>query len=145
MSLVIGIDPGENTGIALIQDGALVGLGTATPTDLADFLAAHRPSRVVYEDSRLMSRVWVPAAGAGSRAQAMSIARDIGRVDARCADLVAICARLGIPAHGISPKGKGAKLNAAQFAELTGYTGRSNQHQRDAAAVAWPYRNARKD
>ena len=48
-----------------------------------------------------------------------------------------------IQAHGISPKGKGAKVNAERFEQVTGWTGASNEHTRDAAMVAYPYRNAK--
>lgn len=30
-------------------------------------------------------------------------------------------------------------LDAEQFAKVTGWTGSSNQHERDAAMVAWQY------
>lgn len=140
---VLGIDPGEQTGVAVLEDGALVDLDTQAPVAMYALLHRLAPDRVVFEDSRLQSRVWVPGAHAGARAKGLSIARDIGRVDARCADLVAACDLLGIPAHGISPQAKGAKYDAAQFARVTGWTRRCNQHERDAAMVAWPYRNER--
>ena len=57
--------------------------------------------------------------------------------------IVAVCGQHGVPAHGISPKEKGAKLDAATFALMTGWQGKSNQHERDAAMVAWPYRGAK--
>ena len=50
---------------------------------------------------------------------------------------------LGIQAHGISPKSKGAKTKEADFIAATGWQGRSNEHTRDAAMVAWPYRSVR--
>ena len=53
-----------------------------------------------------------------------------------------VCADMGLPAHGVSPKGKGQKINGQSFASLTGWSGTSNQHERDAAMVAWPYRTA---
>jgi len=140
--IVLGIDPGEQTGVARYEDGELIDLDTRAPVELLDLLREVAPDRVVYEDSRLQSRVWVSGAHAGARAKGLSIARDIGRVDARCADLVAACERLSIPAHGISPQAKGAKMDAEQFARLTGWARRCNQHERDAAMVAWPYRRA---
>ncbi len=71
------------------------------------------------------------------------MARNVGEIDAWCKLIVAICEELGIPAHGISPKGKGAKLNAETFAKATGWKGKSNQHERDAAMVAFAYRGAK--
>ena len=53
-----------------------------------------------------------------------------------------IAERLDIPAHSISPLGKGHKMAADQFERITGWSKPSNQHERDAAMVAWPYRGA---
>lgn len=98
------------------------------------------PSRVIFEDSRLQSHTWTQAA---SRAAAAKMARNVGQVDAWCSLVVAICAKHGIPAHGISPLAKGGKLNAEQFEKATGWTAASNQHGRDAAMTAYPYRSAK--
>lgn len=98
------------------------------------------PDRVVFEDSRLQSHVWTSVP---SKAAALKMARNIGQIDAWCTLITAVCADLGIAAHGISPAGKGGKLNAAEFERLTGWVGRSNEHERDAAVVAWKYRGAK--
>lgn len=136
---ILGIDPGANTGLAGFDGGALVWLRTIEPHSIEHFLRHHAPTRVVFEDSRLESKVWTTA---GSRAAALKIARNVGQIDAWCSLITAICADLSIPAHGISPTAKGAKLGAEGFAMATGWQGRSNQHERDAAMVAWPYRRA---
>ena len=78
-----------------------------------------------------------------SRAAALKMARNVGEIDAWCKLITAICAEFQIPAHGISPKGKGAKLSAERFALSTGWTASSNEHTRDAAMVAFPYRRAK--
>ena len=140
MKVLIGIDPGVHTGLAVIQDGKLYQLQTIHPLDIPTMLAQWSPDRLVFEDSRLTSKLFTTNARA---AVAKSMARKVGQVDMVCGLIVEACSRLGIPAHGISPKGKGAKLNAEQFKALTGWDGLSNEHQRDAAAVAWPYRGAK--
>lgn len=139
MSTIIGIDPGTNTGVATFINGNLERLQTIQPVELYRFIHVHKPSRVIFEDSRLQSHAWTQVK---SRAAALKMARNVGEVDAWCKLITAICEACAIPAHGISPKGKGAKLNAAQFAALTGWTASSNEHTRDAAAVAWKYRGA---
>lgn len=53
---------------------------------------------------------------------------------------IGFCVSLGIKCIGVSPGGKGAKLDAAAFNRLTGWRGASNQHTQAAGAVAWPYR-----
>lgn len=137
--IIVGIDPGVNTGFAAFINGKLVKLQTISPWDIDEELSEWFPDRVVFEDSRLQSHIWTTAS---TRAVAANMARKVGQVDAYCALIVGICGRLGKPAHGISPKAKGKKLNAEQFKHATGWTGKSNQHERDAAMCAFPYRSA---
>ncbi|MNS80495.1 hypothetical protein D3C72_1141760 [compost metagenome] len=140
--MILGIDPGANTGVAEFVSGQLTSLDTIEPHELERLLRAKRPGRVVFEDSRLQSHAW-NARTKASKGSALATARSLGQVDAWCRLIVAICAELGITAHGISPKKKGKKLDAQQFAKVTGWTAKSNEHCRDAAMVAWPYRGAR--
>lgn len=141
MSLILGIDPGAHTGVATYVGGQLTDLETVGPHQIERLIRGRAPARVVFEDSRLQSHTWTSSA---SKAAAAKMARNVGQVDAWCYLITAICAELGIAAHGISPAGKGAKLDAKQFASVTGWTGKSNEHARDAAMVAWKYRGARK-
>ena len=140
MSLILGIDPGSNTGLATYIGGKLVHLDTIAPVEIAARIELARPTRVVFEDSRLLSYTWTTIK---SRPAALKMARNVGEVDAWCKLIVAVCEQFSIQAHGISPKGKGAKVNAEQFTRVTGWTGASNEHTRDAAMVAYPYRNAK--
>ena len=137
--LILGIDPGQNTGIAQYENGKLLRLDTIRPELIARYISAHAPNRVIFEDSRLQSHVWTKVKGAA----ALKVARNIGEIDAWCKLITAVCEELNIPAHGISPKGKGAKLSATPFAKVTGWDLASNEHNRDAAMVAWPYRGAK--
>ena len=134
---IIGIDPGAHTGIAIYHGGKLQALHTIEPHRVAEFLTG--ANRVVFEDSRLTSFMFTTVK---SRAAALKMARNVGEVDAWCKLIVALCADLGIPAYGISPKGKGAKVKAPAFEVLTGWAASSNEHTRDAAMIAWPYRTA---
>ena len=138
MTCILGIDPGASTGCAIYRAGKLAHLETIAPEDIADYIAQVGPTRVIFEDSRLQAHVWTPVKGAA----ALKVARNIGEIDAWSRLITAVCDRMGIPSHGISPKGKGAKLTGEQFAAVTGWTGRSNQHERDAAMCAHPYRGA---
>lgn len=143
--IILGIDPGQNTGVATFIDGKLVKLETIQPHRLPELIRLTGAKRVIFEDSRLQSHLFSghkPGAGALSAPQKIKIARNVGQIDAWCSLITAVCADLGIPAHGISPRAKGAKLNAAQFGGLTGWTDKSNEHTRDAAVVAWRYRAA---
>lgn len=139
--LILGIDPGANTGVAVFEGGRLSRLITIEPVHIGRLIDGHQPERVIFEDSRLQSHVWTGAAR--SKAAAVKIGRNIGEIDAWCKLIVAECAQRGIPAHGISPKQKGTKIESQDaFNRITGWTGASNEHTRDAAMVAWPYRGA---
>ena len=142
---VIGIDPGLQTGIAVYHGGKLIELRTVTPlellTDELEHAACLRPCRVVFEDSRLISSLY---SGVGQNRGALAkIARNVGEIDAYCRMLVERCESLALPVLSISPKDKGQKLDAQRFRELTGWAVRCNQHERDAAMVAWRYRGSR--
>lgn len=139
MSIILGIDPGAQTGIAVFKAGSLWKLETIEPHQIADYLTKGMPSRVVFEDSRLTSFMFNQVK---SRPAALKMARNVGEIDAWCRLITAVCGELGIACHGISPKGKGAKVDAAEFARMTGWLASSNQHARDAAMVAFPYRRA---
>ena len=74
--------------------------------------------------------------------------RNVGEIDAWCVLIETLCASLGIACFGLAPSAKagsahGAKIDAATFSRLTGWAGRSNQHQRDAAMIAWSFRRVR--
>lgn len=136
---ILGIDPGSQTGIAIFRAGKLDELLTIQPHVLIECIQAHKPSRVIFEDSRLTSFMFTQAK---SRAAALKMARNVGEIDAWARLITAVCGDLNIAVHGISPKDKGPKLNAVQFAKVTGWLAPSNQHVRDAAMVAWAYRRA---
>lgn len=138
---VIGLDPGANTGVATFEGGSLVSLETIAPHEIERTIRAVQPARVVFEDSRIESRAW-NARSKLAYGAALATARSLGQVDAWCRLITEVCGELGIPAHGISPTAKGAKLDAAAFCRVTGWMARCNQHERDAAMVAWPYRTA---
>ena len=44
--------------------------------------------------------------------------------------------------QGMAQRAKGSKLDAEAFGLVTGWEGKSNQHERDGAMVAWQYRMA---
>ena len=59
--IILGIDPGQNTGIAVFEDGALKSLETITPQQMDRYIRECMPARVVFEDSRLQSHTWSQA------------------------------------------------------------------------------------
>lgn len=139
-NIVLGIDPGANTGFAFFEDGNLGNLETGSPWDMKHVIQQCGAVRVVFEDSRLQSNVW---SAVGTKAAACKIARNVGQIDAWCSYILAVCEQARVPVLSISPKGKGKKVGAEEFERITGWTGKSNQHERDAAMCAWPYRVVR--
>jgi hypothetical protein len=137
---VVGIDPGVSTGFAVYDDGKLVSLETIEPYQVAWHLSQlqFEPLFVAFEDSRLQSHVWLPSQ---SKGVASNIARKVGMVDAWCYLIERVCEEYDIAYMRISPKAKGQKLNAKDFELFTGWDGKSNQHERDAAMVAWQFRS----
>ena len=133
---LIGIDPGKNTGIAIYRDGALCELHTLSPDMIESLLVRVHPDLVVFEDSRKQSPVF--SRGVSARAT-LKIARNVGEIDQLCRQIAEMCRRLGLFSVGVSPLRKGAKFNAERFAAVMGWTQRSNQHERDAAMVAYPW------
>jgi len=58
---ILGIDPGASTGLAAFDGGALQFLRTVEPHTIEHMLRSYMPARVVFEDSRLESKVWTTA------------------------------------------------------------------------------------
>ena len=132
--ILLAIDPGASTGMALFRDGKLVALRTVEPLALIETIKAVCPDAIAIEDSRLQGAIWHSGRGQAK------LARDVGRIDGWC-DLVESAAtwlRCGF--YPVSPQGKGTKVNAATFKQVTGWIGQTNQHERDAAMVGWPMR-----
>lgn len=134
--MLIGLDPGANTGVAIFDDRKLIRLTTWTPIQLITLLPILGVTSVIFEDSRLTSPVWSRGT---SQAARMKIARNVGQVDAICNLICALCEEMKINAHGISPKHKGRKLDAETFNKLTGWDKKSNQHERDAAMCVFSH------
>jgi hypothetical protein len=141
MSLVIGIEPGVNMGIAVYIDGKLSKIDTMTVLGVICWLPGQLSEKtlIVIEDSRLQSYMFTGAKD--NRASALKQARNLGSVDGICTLIEEICATRKNDLICISPKSKGKKLNRAELEQKTGWVKPSNQHCRDAAVVAWRYRN----
>ncbi len=143
---ILGIDPGQHVGLAYFEDGELLNLRECRPEEIPDLLkeCASSVALVVFEDSRLTNKIWTAK---GNEAQRDKMVRNVGEIDAWCKLIVGRCAMHGIPCLGRAPcakaGNKGRKLDSDEFAAQTGWTKRSNEHQRDAAMIAWDLRGMR--
>jgi hypothetical protein len=141
--LVLGFDLGVTTGVARYVDGKLLALESVKPWAMRGLLVAalaeNSRVQVIFEDSRLQSHIF-SAKKKMAEAAKLKIARDVGGIDAWCTLLEQECKELGIRSLGVSPAEKGSKVAASAFEHITGWTGRTNEHERDAAMVARPFR-----
>lgn len=135
---LIGIDPGVNTGVAVWDRAAgmfvMVDSGTITEVMEAVTLWSHeRNFKVFFEDAR--QRRWIPdtrdlGREMGRRQGAGSVKRD-------CQIWEDFCRENGIPYEAVAPQRNRTKLSAGEFARLTGWKGRTNEHGRDAAMLVF--------
>ena len=132
-----GIDPGVNTGLALWRDGEFKVIETTNIVRaMARVLAAFntcQPVRIVCEDARL--RTWLPreknlSEYRGRLMGAGSIKRD-------CEIWQEFAETYGIPLTLIPPRKGATKWDADYFKKVTGWTGRTSNHARDAALLVF--------
>jgi len=135
----IGLDPGTNTGLAVYDSESkrLTCVETLKIHQAMDFIRdrwnAGGVMMVTFEDARLVG-------GGGfmrDRKSAMARSQGAGSVKRDCSIWADFLADLGCPYHTVSPRQKGTKLDAEPFAKLTGWTGRTSQHARDAAMLVF--------
>ena len=131
--IFIGIDPGVKTGIAMSDSGQLVCVESmkaceAEKTILDHFLDGTKKVCVVVEDARL--RQWFGSKGKEALQGAGSIKRD-------CQRWHEWLVMHDIPHVLVAPKHNRTKLSAEQFAKLTGWKERTNEHGRDAAMLVF--------
>ena len=131
-TILIGIDPGVNTGFAT-WDGENLSLDTLSITRaIAKVLLLKEQTdchmHIFIEDAR--RRQWFGNAGRERLMGAGSVMRD-------CRIWEDFCNEQGIQYSLIPPKYNVTKLNAKQFAKLTGYINSTNEHNRDAAMLVF--------
>lgn len=135
--LVIGIDPGTNTGLAVwdAEDKKFHRVDTLSIVAAMDLVLGCFPSpvRLVVEDAR--KRRWLPreknlSEYRGKLMGAGSIKRD-------CEIWEEFAALYGIPIQFIPPRKGLTKWDAETFNKMTGWKGRTSNHARDAALLVW--------
>ena len=132
--LLVGIDPGVNTGWAVWDKEAqwLLDVTSLTIVEAFDRLDAMKESgaelEVRFEDARL--RTWFAQKGREALQGAGSIKRD-------CSVWETFLRSRGIPYRAIKPAAGATKWDAAKFARITGWTKRTNEHARDAALLCY--------
>lgn len=139
MALWIGIDPGDNTGVAVwdSEERRFESLQTMPlHRALAEVERLHNANGrvfVVFEDAR-QRRWFEPERNAGEyRGKLMGAGA--AKRDAKIWE--EFLDDMAIPYIAQKPQVHGTKWSAEQFAQLTGWEGRSSNHARDAALLVY--------
>ena len=143
MALFIGIDPGVNTGFAVwnsvtrsFQDLSTLPIDAALDR-VRGIMGNHGDlggiKMLYFEDARL--RKYLP------RERNMSEYRGklmgAGSVKRDCEIWEDFCKHWGIPYTAVPPRKGLTKWDAETFNKMTGWTGRTSNHARDAALLVW--------
>ena len=137
--LVVGIDPGVHTGLAVWDTSSRQLLeirctGIVSAMDYLDDLAYNRGiGLVVFEDAR--QRTWIPRER--DIRQVKGRAMGAGSVKRDCSIWEEWCSARGIQFIASRPKTGMTKLTDAYFRGITGYDRRTNEHGRDAAMLVF--------
>lgn len=132
--LLIGIDPGVHTGIAIWNGNVLLLCKSVNIIEaILCVIELNRKHsiKVYFEDAR--QRHWFGSSGREKLLGAGSVRRD-SQIWETC------CVTLGIPYQMVAPKDNMTKLNAKVFKMYTGYDGKTNEHGRDAAMLVFKRR-----
>ena len=137
---VIGIDPGKNTGFAVFDKK----LGKMAVVKSADFWGVFgmvqtypvNSTKVVIEVANTL-KVWSEGKSGISLSKiktASKVGANVGGVRREAQLMSEGLKRLGYMVKEVHPRGK---VDADKFKRVTGYTGRTNEHSRDAGMMAF--------
>jgi hypothetical protein len=136
--MIIGIDPDlEKSGVAFFKNGQL----TIVTLGFYDLIEKSRLDIEIsnYKNHYLIEAGWLNQKASWHTAQNKSVAAAIGRKvgeNHAVGKLLAQC--LEAMGHEVTlVKPTRSKLDAKQFKAITGYEGRTNQEERDAAMLIW--------
>ena len=136
----IGIDPGDNTGFAVWDSRAwaFVEVGTYPLHKALDRVRRlARETRgevhVVFEDARL--RKWFAPEHSPSEYRGKLMGAGAAKRDSKIWEEFLTDYDIPFTAH--KPRPGGTKWNKDYWQKVTGWTGRSSEHSRDAALLVW--------
>ena len=134
--IYIGIDPGTHTGLAVWNGSVLVECTTLPIHKAMGFVMSYRDRcaarreglAVVFEDAR--QRTWF-----GRDKNSTAKLQGAGSIKRDCSIWEDFLTDEGIEFRAVPPVRGGTKLDADYFAELSGWTGKTSNHARDAAIL----------
>lgn len=132
----IGIDTGVNTGMAIYHKGEFLDIITTDIISALDRIREMSESglevKVYIEDARLRKYF-----GRESREKVEAKKQGAGSVKRDSKIWDDTLTNLGIEHYMISPKDNSTKMRAEYFKLITGYKGKTNEHNRDAAMLVF--------
>lgn len=135
----IGIDCGVKTGFAVADKGVLTRVETLTITKAMEAvkeLHGKYPDMVVkIEDAR--KRTWFGSMDARQAKSGAGVREGVGSVKRDCSIWEQFCVEQGIKYELVHPAANATKTKDAYFKKITGWTGRTNEHARDAAMLVF--------
>lgn len=140
--LLIGIDPGRNTGIAIYNKAErklerVFSLSFWEAIKFLEQFEGRDDVKVYIENPNLNPSLHKHTAMYGLN-QALKVAQDVGRVKEQAQLLID-----WLNAHRLKPveikpsKASGTKIKSPYFNKITKYKGRTNEHGRDAAMLVF--------
>lgn len=137
MKLYIGIDTGRDTGFAVWGGGQLLRVETTTivhaMAEILDYLGRWEDVHLVFEDAR--QRKWIPRERSNSEYRGKLMGAGSVKRDGEIWE--EFCKEYDIPFRATPPKNNTTKLTAETFRQITGWTGRTSEHARDAAMLVF--------
>ena len=141
--LYVGIDPGEHTGVAVWDScgqkfTSIQTLKLHEAMSYVNLLECGYENMVfvVFEDAR--QRTWFPKERNASEYRGRLMGAGAAKRDAAIWE--EFLTDYGIPFEAHKPQAHGTKWKADFFAKVTGYTGRTSEHARDAALLVFQRR-----
>ena len=144
--IIIGIDPGEHTGIAILDQNKKFHLSTKTFWGAIEILNSYPAGtlKVYIEDPGQNKPVFdhfkIPVEFSRKVGDKLNyigrIAQNIGENKRMAKLLIEYCIVRGIEYYAMKPTRKsGTKLDIRLFQKYTGFYGRCSEHARDAAML----------
>jgi hypothetical protein len=134
--MIMGIDPGKHTGIAVYDQGKFINIFDCNTYEAILFLQENKTNikQVIIESSSRQSHIWnTKEMNKGSFGRR---ARNTGSVDGKVDIFREFCIKENIEIREISPLQKGSKWTKEQFKMFVPeWTKQTNEHQRDAAKL----------
>lgn len=141
--ILIGIDVGKKTGVAVMTDGVLTHVATTSIIGAMETVREHidhakaqnTPIKIFIEDARL--RTWFGDNANDKKQGAGSVKRD-------SAIWEEFCVHYGVDFQLVAPQHNKTKITAEQFKRITGWQKRTSNHARDAVMLIWGRKGSNK-